>query len=97
MTVTETVSENELQAVQEEQRISLKDRLQNVIESNIRLENRAKAGEVAIEIVRKGYFKLIVEHIRIKIFPISKFEAVEEFLNCVVSAFCAPRQPMVVL
>lgn len=42
--------------VQEDQRISLtlKDRLQNVIESNIRLENRAKAGEVAIEIVRKG-------------------------------------------
>ena len=42
---------------EEEQRISLKDRLQNVIESNIRLENRAKAGEVAIEIVRKGKFR----------------------------------------
>ena len=44
------------EAVQEEQRISLKDRLQNVIESNIRLENRAKTGEIAIEIVRKGTF-----------------------------------------
>ena len=44
------------EAVQEEQRISLKERLQNVIESNIRLENRAKTGEIAIEIVRKGTF-----------------------------------------
>ena len=55
MTDTDTVRQNE-EAVQEEQRISLKDRLRNVIESNIRLENRANAGELAIEIVRKGTF-----------------------------------------
>lgn len=54
MTATEASTVEE--AVQEEQRVSLKDRLQNVIESNIRLENRAKTGEIAIEIVRKGTF-----------------------------------------
>jgi len=59
MTDTDTVRQNE-DALQEEQRISLKDRLRNVIESNIRLENRANAGEIAIEIVRKGTFRIFI-------------------------------------
>ncbi|CBY42910.1 unnamed protein product [Oikopleura dioica] len=62
--MTDTVRQNE-DAVQEEQRISLKDRLRNVIESNIRLENRANAGEIAIEIVRKDH---AIELNRIKVF-----------------------------